>query len=117
MSQMMPVTAESTVRIRAKSNFTGAFLGSRNLLAVALQHGKEGFLRNLDLAELLHALLAFLLLLEQFLLARGVAAVALGQHVLAHGLHRRARDDLRADRSLDGHVEHLPRNQVLHLLA
>ena len=31
---------------------------------------------------------AFLLLLQQFLLAGDIAAVALGQDVLAHGLHR-----------------------------
>jgi hypothetical protein len=41
----------------------------------------------------LHALLAFLLLLEQLALARDVAAVALGEHVLAQRLDRLARDD------------------------
>src|SRR5256885_6428192 len=43
-------------------------------------------------------------LLEELALAADVAAVALGRHVLAHGLHRRARDHLGADRRLDGHL-------------
>ncbi len=34
-----------------------------------LQHGEERLLRNLDLADLLHALLAFFLLLEELALA------------------------------------------------
>ena len=49
--------------------------------------------RNLHGAEVAHLLLALLLLFEQLLLAGDVAAVALGEHVLAHGLHRLARDD------------------------
>ena len=55
-------------------------------LLADLQHGQEGFLRDLDRADLLHALLAFLLLLEQLALARDVAAVALGDDVLAQRL-------------------------------
>ena len=54
--------------------------------SVELQHGEEGFLRHFDRAYLLHALLAFLLFLQKFALTRDVAAVALGGHVLAHGL-------------------------------
>jgi hypothetical protein len=50
---------------------------------IHLQRGDEGFLRDLDLAELPHLLLAFLLLVQQLALARDVAAVALGGHVLA----------------------------------
>src|SRR3546814_12896490 len=48
---------------------------------VLLQHGEEGLLRDLHAADLLHPLLAFLLLLQQLLLARSVATIALGQHV------------------------------------
>ena len=80
-----------------------------------LQHRQERFLRNLHGADALHALLAFLLLLEQLALARDVAAVALGQHVLAQRLDRFARDDAGADRRLDRHLEHLPRDQLAHL--
>src|SRR5512142_471310 len=71
------------------------------------QHGKERFLRDLDRPNTLHELLDFLLLLEELALAGDVAAVALRKHVLAHGPHRLARDDIRADRRLDGDLEHL----------
>src|SRR5690606_17168186 len=117
-SQIRPVRAASTVRIRARSIFTLGYLPRlRRSLVVHLQNGKEGLLRDFHPTDLLHALLTFLLLLQQLLLARGVAAVALGQHVLAQGLDGGAGDDLRADRRLDGHVEHLPGNQLLHPLA
>src|SRR5262245_50101603 len=50
---------------------------------IHLERGDERLLRNLDLAELAHALLALLLLLEELALARHVAAVAFGGDVLA----------------------------------
>jgi len=50
-----------------------------------LEHGEEGFLGDIDLADLAHPLLAGLLLLQQLALARDVPAVALGEHVLAEG--------------------------------
>src|SRR5262245_58853005 len=53
-------------------------------LSAHLQHGEKRFLRDLHFADLLHALLAFFLFLEQLALARNVAAVAFRQHVLAH---------------------------------
>src|SRR5579872_5989946 len=85
-------------------------------LLADLQHREECFLRNLDLADLLHALLAGLLLLEQLALARDVAAVAFCQHILAHGLDAGAGDDVAADGRLHGDVEHLARYQFLHLV-
>src|SRR5262245_57699663 len=62
------------------------------LLLVEVEHGEERLLRDFDRADLLHALLALLLLLEQLPLARDVAAVALGEHVLPLGLDRLAGD-------------------------
>src|SRR6266542_2830461 len=59
---------------------------------VHLQRRDERLLRNLHLAELAHALLAFLLLLQELALARHVAAVAFRGHVLAEGAHGLARD-------------------------
>src|SRR6187200_3485316 len=47
---------------------------------------------------------------------RDVAAVALGEDVLAHRPDRLAADDMRADRGLDRHLEHLPRDELLELL-
>src|SRR6202521_663142 len=80
-----------------------------------LENGEEGFLRNLDAAHRLHPLLAGLLLFDQLFLARDVPAIAFGEHVLAHRLDRFAGDDLRADRRLDRHVEHLARDERAHL--
>src|SRR5205809_405590 len=53
-------------------------------LLVRLQHGQKRLLRDLDLADLLHALLARGLLGPQLALARDVAAVTLRRHVLLH---------------------------------
>ena len=53
---------------------------------IHLQCRDERLLRNVDLAELPHALFAFLLLVEQLAFARGVAAVALGGNVLAEAI-------------------------------
>lgn len=47
------------------------------LLFILLKDCKEGFLRNLHRAHLLHALLAGLLLFKELALSRNVAAVAL----------------------------------------
>src|SRR4026208_1142161 len=86
------------------------------LPVVHAKDGQEGLLRDLDGTDPLHPLLAFFLLLEELALAGDVAAVALGQHVLAHRPDRLAADDMRADCRLDRHFEHLPRDQLLELL-
>src|SRR5665213_645676 len=52
---------------------------------IHLQCRDQRLLRNVDLAELPHALFAFLLLVEQLAFARGVAAVTFGGDVLAEG--------------------------------
>ena len=82
------------------------FFSSRNVFAPYLH-----------VAYLTHAFLAFLLFFEQLALARYVAAVAFGRHVLAHGLHCFAGYDLGADRGLYGDVELLARDQLLEFLA
>src|ERR1700719_1953325 len=56
-----------------------------------LQYREKRLLRDLDLADLFHALFARLLLLEKLALARDVAAVAFGQDILAHRLDACAR--------------------------
>ena len=71
-------------------------------LAADLQDAEKGFLWNLDAAYTLHATLALGLLLQQFSLAGDVAAIALGQHVLAQRLDRLARYDAAADGRLIG---------------
>src|SRR5262249_36147139 len=67
-------------RVRASSH-SPRKAGLR-LVLFHLQRGDEGLLRDLHLPELAHLLLALLLLLEQLALARDVAAIALGDHVL-----------------------------------
>src|SRR4029078_3197843 len=84
------------------------------LLVVDLQNGQERLLRDFHGADLLHALLARLLFLQQLPFARDIAAIALRQHVLAQRLYRLARDDMRTDDTLHRHVEHLARNQPAH---
>src|SRR5262249_1588951 len=89
-------------------------------LLVRLQDGQERLLRDLDLADLLHALLARRLLGPQLALARDVAAVALGGHVLLDRGDRLAGDDAAADGRLDGDLEQVAVDlaaQLLHQLA
>src|SRR5881396_4445604 len=92
---------------------------SATLAAVVaeLQDGEERLLGNLDAPDLLHALLALLLALEELALAGDVAAVALGGDVLAVGLDGLAGDDVRADRGLDRDVELLARDLLAQLLG
>src|SRR5262245_35200070 len=90
--------------------------GDFGLLATNFEHRQKRLLRNFHLPELFHAPLALLLLLQELALAGHVAAVALGQHVLAQRLHRGAGDDLAADRRLHRHLEHLARDELLHLV-
>src|SRR5262249_20672586 len=89
---------------------------SRSVL-IHLQRCDEGFLRDVDLAELAHLPLALLLLVEELALAGDVAAIAFGGHVLAERADRLACDHLAADSGLDWYLEQVPRDQVLELLA
>ena len=75
------------------------------ILDRALQNGDERRLRHVDVAEFLHPRLAALLFLQNLHLARHVAAVELGEHVLAEGTDVFAGDDLFADRRLAGTVK------------
>src|SRR3972149_2278642 len=81
-------------------------------LFIHRQHSKECFLRYLHAPDLLHALLPFLLLLEQLALAREFAAVTFGKAILPHGDDRLACNHFAADRRLDRHLEHLTWNQL-----
>ncbi len=70
-----------------------------------IQHRHKRLLRDRHRPDVLHALLALLLLFEEFAFAAHVAAVALCQDVLAEGFDGFSRDDLAADRGLDGDFE------------
>src|SRR5712671_6912735 len=76
------------------------------------EDGEEGFLRDIHLADALHAALAFFLFFEEFALAGNVSAVAFGENVFADGRNGFARDDAAANRGLDRHLKHLPRNEL-----
>src|ERR1700761_6332182 len=91
---------------------SGSAEGIRRRLAgrAGLQGGDERLLRHLHAPDHLHALLAFLLLLQQLALAADVTAVALGQHVLADRADVFASDDACTDGRLDGHLELLAGN-------
>src|ERR1035437_7399725 len=75
-----------------------------------LEHAEEGFLGNLHAANALHALLAFLLFFEEFAFAADVAAVELGDDVLAQRRNGFARHDFVADGGLQRYLEHLSGN-------
>src|SRR3954471_8714923 len=103
---------------RTMPSTTGRSASGASAVAVVaqLEHGEERLLRDLDAPDLLHALLALLLALEQLALAGDVAAVALGGDVLAVGLDGLAGDDLGADGRLDRDVELLARDLLAQLL-
>src|SRR6478672_7838340 len=82
-----------------------------------LQRRDERLLRDLDPADLLHLLLAFLLPVEQLALPADVTAVALRDHILPLRLHRLPGDDPATDRGLDRHVEELARDELPQLLG
>src|SRR5690348_14582053 len=118
------VVTTSTGPCRAASASTSGVVSTtspRNAVwmtrLVNLQDRQERLLGNLHGPYLLHPLLPLSLLLEQFALARHVAAVALRGHVLAQGTDRLARDHLRADRCLDHHLEELAGNQLAQLFG
>src|ERR1700758_3148607 len=94
-----------------KAELSGGRIAGRRakVSAIYLQRGNKSFLRDVDLAELPHLLLAFLLLLQKFSFAGDVAAVALRGDVLAQRAHGLARDHLAADRRLDRDLEHVRR--------
>src|SRR6267378_6613860 len=100
----------------ADTTATSASKAISRIALVKAEHRHESLLRYLDRSDPLHAPLAFLLLFQKLSFAGDVAAVALGQHVLPHRRDRLARDDLAADRRLQRHLEHLPRNDRLELL-
>ena len=93
--------------------------GTTALFRVVAQfeHSHKRFGRYLYRTETAHFLFAFFLLFKQLLFARDVAAVALGENILAHCLYRLARDYARAYRSLYRYLEKLTRDVVLQPLG
>ena len=84
---------------------------------IQFEDGEEGFLGHFDVTDLFHALLASFLFLKEFALTADVAAVALGEDILAHLLDGLAGNDLGADSCLNGDVELLTGQQLFEFLA
>ncbi len=87
------------------------------MASVKFKHGEESLLRHFYRADLLHALLAFLLLLEKFTLTRDIAAITFCGHILAHSLDGLAGYDFGTDSCLDGDIKLLTRYQLLEFLT
>ena len=113
----MPVCRQTTrceVRF-AQARMRAYGLELQTLAAFAhFQDREEGFLRDIDAADPLHALLAFFLFFQELAFPADVAAVALRQNVLAHRVYGLSGDDLGADGGLDGDFKHLPGDQFAH---
>ena len=74
-------------------------------------------MRYLYIANLAHALLAFLLFLQKLPLTADITAVTLGKHILAHGFHRFPGNDLASDGSLDGNLKQVSGDFLLKPFA
>ena len=72
-------------------------------------------MRQIDAADAAHLLFALFLLFQQLLLPRDIAAVALGQNVLAERFDRFTGDDLAADGRLHRDFKQLAGDVVLQL--
>ena len=72
-------------------------------------------MRHFDRADLLHALFACFLFFKEFFLARHIATVALGQHVLAQRFDCLTFNDVCPDGGLDRRVLHLAADDFTHL--
>ena len=79
------------------------------ILAIVLENGQKGFLRNFDLADLHHAFFTGLLLFEELAFTRDVATITLGKDVLSDGIDRFARNDFATNGALNGDLELLAR--------
>src|SRR3546814_10799140 len=94
-----------------------SFPSSICIFLIQFQHRHEGRLRDFHVADLAHALLPFLLFLQQLTFTGDIATIPLRRYVLAQGTDVLAGDDLRTDGGLDGYFKLLPRQQLFELLA
>ena len=85
------------------------------ILLIKFQNREERLLWYLNIAYLLHALLAFLLFLEQFALTTHITTITLGCNVFTHALDGFASYNLSAYGSLNGYIKLLTRNELLQL--
>ncbi len=118
LGQRLPHSAIESPDGEVQCRPSAAIVAQRcRLILVGAEHGDECFLRDVDAAELLHLRLPLLLLLQQLVFARHVAAIQLGGHILTVRLDRRPGDDGAADGALNRDLELVPRNRFGKLLT
>ena len=81
--------------------------------SVEFENGKEGRLRDFNVADLTHTLLSPLLLFKEFTFTGNITAVAFGCYIFTHSLDRFASNNFGANSCLDGNLKLLTRNQLL----
>ena len=91
--------------------------GCRGVKLVEFQYSEEGRLGHFHIANLAHTLFTSFLFFQQFALTGDIATVALGGHILTHGLNGLTRDDFGPNGSLDGYFKLLARNEFFQFLA
>src|SRR3546814_21074399 len=94
-----------------------SFPSSSCIFLIQFQHRHEGRLRDFPVADLAHALLPFLLFLQQLTFTGDIATITLRRYVLALGTDVLAGDDFRTDGGLDGYFKLFPRPQLFEFLA
>ena len=87
------------------------------ILLVKFQDCEECLLRHFHVTDLLHALLALLLLLKQLTLSAHVTSITLRRNVLTNTLDSFTGNDLSTYGCLNGNIKLLTWNQFLELLA
>ena len=89
---------------------TRGFFRACLVFVVGAEDGDKRLLRDIDVSDFLHALLAFALLVKKLAFTSNVAAIAFGENVLAELSDIFASDDFAADGALYGDLKHLWRN-------
>ena len=87
------------------------------VLVVGAEDGDESLLRDVDVADFLHALFAFALLVKKLAFTSDIAAVAFGKNVFAELTDIFTGDDFAADGALNGDLKHLRRNGFAEAFA
>ena len=71
-------------------------------------------MRHLDRSDLFHALFTFFLSVKQLAFTGNIAAIALGDHVLAQRFNCLTRNNVGPNGRLNGDVKHLARDDFAH---
>ena len=86
-------------------------------VVIIFQNCGKRFLRNIDRAELSHALLPLFLLFQQFFLMGYISTVAFCDYIFAICAHCGASDDFLSDRCLYRNLELMHGDNILEFFA